>query len=624
MQREPAFNPYDPLLPTDEPSRFFGREDVFAFIQQQLIPDDRKTAMVLIGARGIGKTSVLYQAGTRLGGRILTGYVNVAAIPVADDNYGDLGGVFSAMADAAQSAFDSAGIIPPTLPPPPLEMTGSELRGWFETTYLTVTLSALRENQRLLFLFDNLSEILAFPEKMAFITKLLTFLGEFAERDQRIDLLFVVDTTDEPRLADFPLLADQNRYKRITYLDPVSCEQLTRAPVSAFYQWEAEALEAMLALAGGSPYLLHVLNRLIFERSLTRDHTEPIRLVDVRAILPDAIRDGEKIFQPQWARVTLVEQRVLQALAALTEANGRRLIRPEELSAWLTREIDTPPDETTLNALLRSLEYTEFVRPHASRRYSLSSGLLQQWLVTHAAVAIPSSPVTPVVSPATPPRRRRGWIVLAGLGGAGVIGLMIAGRALIGGGSTSPTLPPTVTLGLNIVATTQAVQATQTELARPTHTPTFTLTATQTRTPTLTVTRSATVTATVTATITPSATFTATPPNSATPLDTATATPSRRPPSATHTLTPTLIVSATLTRTHTGTPTYTLTATLSPTSTLTETTTFSPTPLPTETETPTITPSPTETIPPTITITPSRTTAPLPTARPLPTAIPTR
>ena len=61
MDPQPRVNPYIAGSPVTGTEMFYGREDVFSFIQRNLIGLHRDTPIVLYGQRRTGKTSVLYQ-----------------------------------------------------------------------------------------------------------------------------------------------------------------------------------------------------------------------------------------------------------------------------------------------------------------------------------------------------------------------------------------------------------------------------------------------------------------------------------------------------------------------------------------------------------------------------------
>lgn len=399
MFTDPIANPYDPATPAFDPSRFFGRDAIFAFIRQQLVAERRTRAAAIIGQRGIGKTSLLMQLPVQLDTRTLVAYIDLSRV-----EYGEIGGLLPVMADAARAALETIGVSTYRLPATPEGASGAELETWFADTYLDVTLSALRQNRRLMFVFDETAALFAAIERQAINVNILEFLSALLARDERMTLLFALDTRDEARADEFALLADPMLRQRVSYLDQSEAETLIRRPAAPFYKLHDEAVGAILALCGGFPYLLHVVNRLIFERSAARDHMGAITVGDVQAILPQAIANADVRLRPAWEGAALNEQRALVALSALTEANGGKPIRLDEVRAWLIRETEEPLDETSLAATLRRLEYDEVIRTFASRRYLFATGLQQQWLLIYGDVPDVPPGLPPIVSTNAAPR----------------------------------------------------------------------------------------------------------------------------------------------------------------------------------------------------------------------------
>jgi len=355
----------------------------------------------------------------------------------------------------------------------------------------------------------------------------------------------------------------------------------------------------------------------------------------VRAAPGGALPEADTYLRTSYEDAAPGEQHILVALAALTEESGRRLIRLDELIARLVRDGPTL-DSAALGAALRRLQYDLLIRTHVSDRYSLTSGLFQQWIMLHAANREQAAP--PLASAAPIPARRalgRSAAPFIAVLVLGVLGIIFIGRMVSANGGANVGQTPTLTLVLDLAATDRAVALTATFLALPSLTDTPTSTASVT--PTATATHTATV-------IPPTATLpTATTiPPTANPTDTAisafdaTATPTALLPTATpRAVTSTATTSRTSTRQPSATPSATASrtasATSTPTATSTSTATASLTPTPTATSTPTATvtltetPTPTETPTetPTLTVTSSRTLAPF-NSRDIPTALPIR
>ncbi len=560
---EPNRNPYDPQRPTTDPALFFGREDVFAFIRQRLIAGRRAQAIAIIGQRGMGKTSVLLQSAYQIESRYLIAYIDLA-----DVRFDEVGGLFAAMADSARQALEDAGLSTYRLPPLP-EEPDVDLFKWFSENYLDVTLSALRRNRRLIFLFDETSHLLDAIDRRDIPADIGDTLGQLIAADERMDIIFAVDAEDEPRLEAFAPLSDPLLHKRLGLLDDANAEALIRRPSAPYYEVQSDAVEGILTMAGGHPYLLHVLNGLLWERATSRWPKSAVTLGDVNAVIRQATDEADPILRLTWDHSTPNERRALSALTAMTTANRGMPIRTEDVRLWLLREGDEPLDETALAAALRRLEYREVLRSTANGMYTFTTGLQHQWLVLNGD----AQPISASAASPRPPARRLAIPTVLMLSLAVLLALFLGRLATASVGSNSET--PTVTLDLNIQATQQAVAATQTFLAIPTST--HTSTASWTPTTTFTPTNTPTYTRTATFTMTPTAT---------------------EPPTSTGTITPSFTPS--ITRTPTATRTPTKTATPTRTSTSTPTYTFTPT----LTLTPSITPPATVTRTPPLTITP--------------------
>jgi hypothetical protein len=423
-----------------------------------------------------------------------------------------------------------------------------------------------------------------------------------------LKMLFVLDLADEVRAAQFTPLSDPLLHCRISYLAEADAEALTVQPAAPYYAVNADAAYAIYALTGGSPYALHVVNRLVFAQSAARDHQEPITIGDVQELLPAALADADSIFRAEWEATPLNERRILVALTGLIEENGGHPVPRDDIRVWLTRESEVPLDDTLLGAALRRLEYEDTIRAYPGLGHMFTIPLQQQWLLVHGELP----PVVPIqVVPAAnsgdryPAHRRvRALAVMSAIITLGGLIVLFAGRLASGAaGVNNPVNTPTVTLGVNLEATRNVLDATLTQAAIPTATPTNTNTSTNTDTATSTSTFTATptVTADSTGTLTPPLTATAANSSTATPPLTPTDTPSTIP-TGTSTVTP----SSTPIPSATSTPTWTPSPTNTPTNTPSETSTATPSDTPTNTPSDTPSNTPTATLPVTAQVLPTR------------------
>lgn len=587
-------NPYDPGQPITDPALFFGREEAFAFVRRAIAGGRSPQGAVIIGGRGMGKSSVLFQLAAHVESRYLLAYVDLGSIDLSDG----LQPLYAALTEAARQTIERAeqGFRLPELPDDPK----LDFWNWFAASILERTFSVLRRFRRLVFLLDETERLFAAIDSGALPADFGATLSAVMRADERLTFVFAVDAEEDARLVAFEPLSDPLLHLRLEPLDEAAAEGVIRTPAEPYYEVAPEAVEGILAMAGGHPYLLHLMNGLLWERSAARGHNGPVTLEDVSAILGDALEHADPILRPAWEGSSVTEQVALMALTALTRANHGQPVAFDAIRAWLIRETDDPPDDTALAAALRRLEYRAVLRSPRAGLYAFVCGLHYWWLQPN----MPAETIT--ARPARPSARR---LVLYGVP---LLGLAAAAALLLGqlASANNPSgraSAPTLTLPVDIVATQGAVAATQTFLALPTATltPSFTPTVTPASTATSTPTPSQTPTATDTPT------DTTTP--SDTPTPTGTLTPSQTP---TGTRSPTLTPSQTPTpsHTHTSTATATRTPTATDTATDTATATGPPTATPTASPTPTHTPTPTPT--PTSTPTPTDTPTPTPTTRP--------
>jgi hypothetical protein len=315
-------------------------------------------------------------------------------------------------------------------------------------------------------------------------------------------------------------LNDPTLHIRLSELSREDAERLVQEPVADILRYEEGVVDQILAWAGGQPFLLHSICRLLFRRSEERNHNGPITENDLHAIRDAVLDQADEIFDPLWARASQNERITLQSMAEITRTDPHVYIEFETIYGYLIQS-GYAISKTQLAAALRSLSYEGLVRARQNL-YALPADLIEMWVSANISAAPPDDGERETQEEtARPPAR---WTLLIGLL-AVILIVVILGAAALGGVFSSkngdPNQPvehgsPTATLSLNLEATRQADFLTQTERAQPTATPTRTLTPTATDTPT----------ATATPSDTPEPTSTALPTDTPTPSPTHTPRPS--------------------------------------------------------------------------------------------------
>ncbi|MBN1200526.1 MAG: ATP-binding protein [Anaerolineae bacterium] len=516
-------NPYNPLQPVADPEYFFGREDAFTFFWQHLVGAPHDRALVLIGRRGLGKSSILAQLRHRVDDRY-----RVCVVSLSENDLSSEAALVAALVDDIRGALEQADASTYRLPDwpnaaPAADDTGDQdaetageppdLRAWFRDVYLDVVFAALR-GRHLLLALDDAHLLLNAVDRGTLPGDLLSYLAGVLAVHESLDMVVTLDAAFEDRALSTGLFGDPALHFRLADLLPGEAEQVVREPVRGVYEYAGGVVERILALAGGYPFLLHSVCRLLFRRSEERHHTGVVTTHDLTAAHPAVLEQANDIFAPLWDAATPNERLALAALVHLGGEPGQGMTF-DAIYDWLAEARDAL-NKTKLASALRSLDYNGLIHTDAGGLYSLPSGLVVEWLAAH------------VEQPPAPPRTLNIGRFLPVIGLVVVVLLVgILGAAVFSGvfdtdeDNDRPASidKPTATLSLNVEATRRADAATQTERARPTMTRTPTDTPTATRTPTATFTPTAT--GTPTSTYTPTVTLT--------PSETSTPRPTRSP-----------------------------------------------------------------------------------------------
>lgn len=531
---ESAPNPYNPLEPVENPAWFFGREDAFSFFRQHLAGMPLRHALVLIGRRGLGKSALLRQLQHHLDESYRVCVVDLSLVDLRGEE-----SFFAALVDEIHATLEQAEVSTYRLPDwsEGGEETPINRRAWFRQVYLDVAMTALR-HRHLLIALDDAHLLLDAIAKGTLPADLPDYLAALQAAHDRLDFALALDVSHEDRALAVPLLADPALHFRLAELSPAEAERLVREPVARLYSFDEGLVPRILAMAGGHPFLLTSICRLIFRRSEERHHAGSIMELDLQAIYPAALDQAGDILRPLWRDASQNERLTLVALARIGGQDGGPPVAFDALHAEVN-DLGYEVSKTQLAAALRSLDYKGLVRMDASGHYSFPARLIPRWLYANTDIPAPAPPREVIRAWGRPALVALAAIALVGLIGAAALSGAFGGAD---GDRTPAAVPdaPTATLSLNLEATRRAAFATQTEQARPTETvpPSATPPPTETPEPSATPTRTPSATPSDTPTATVSPTRTSTPRPTATTTRTPSATPSPSPtPSLTRTLT---------------------------------------------------------------------------------------
>ena len=308
-------NPYIAGAPVTEQRMFFGREDIFQWIENSIAGQYADHILVIHGQRRVGKTSVLKQLGNRLPKRY---------IPVFFDLQGRTHTTLDRFLwwlarEIVRVLKQERGI---EIPIPEKDDFTKDLE-YFENRFLPDLQPALAGGTLLLTFdeFDNLEESEA-KEELArpLVDHLRRMMGNAG-----LNFIFSIGSSGrklENMQAAYTEFFKTALYKKISFLSEEQTRGLVTRPVEGVLEYERAAVERIYGIASGHPYFTQLTCHELFARC-QRTEQRRIAKSDVEAVLDDVVERGTVNLKFVWDEAADIEKWSLAALAQLDKPDPR-------------------------------------------------------------------------------------------------------------------------------------------------------------------------------------------------------------------------------------------------------------------------------------------------------------
>lgn len=320
-------NPYIAGNPIKSKEMFFGREDVFEYLDTKLRPELDVT-VVLHGQRRTGKTSILYQIKEgRLGSQFIPVYIDFQAIP--SGSYKEfLHQVAKFMGEALEHWKPESS---------------SPLREFFEIKWRDKTdphlvfgefldnCSDLAGGKSFLILFDefelfvamvkddqaknNLHEDHWTEDGGTLRHKMRGFFRNWMQHRGGFSFIFAGTRALEKIEPFWALLFDSALYRKISRLKKEDALALMKKPVLGLIHYDTEAREEIIRLTRCNPYLLQLMLQNLVDR-VNKKVNYRITLEDVQEIVSDLMVNTPPLFNNLWEDSEDRQKKVLSAVAS--------------------------------------------------------------------------------------------------------------------------------------------------------------------------------------------------------------------------------------------------------------------------------------------------------------------
>jgi outer membrane protein assembly factor BamB len=307
-------NPYATGRPLGPGSPvFFGRDDLFDFVRENLGGLGQENILVLVGQRRMGKTSLLRQLPARLSEEYLPVFLDGQALGIE----GGIAGLLYDVALEIVEALTSQGI---DVELPNLDdLTGRPTHA-FERQFLPQVVQAL-DGRVLLLLFDEFEELEMRVRGGDLSPTVFPYLRHLMQHSRNLAFLFAGTHRLEDLSADYwSILFNIALYRRVGTLDAGAARRLIVEPVEGWgLVYDDLAVDKMLRVTGGHPYFLQLLCYALVNLH-NRERRNYLTIEDVNRTLAEIVGLGEAHLTFLWGELSPQEQTVLLALAQLLSA----------------------------------------------------------------------------------------------------------------------------------------------------------------------------------------------------------------------------------------------------------------------------------------------------------------
>jgi len=394
-------NPYvvgKPLTAASE-SLYVGREDVFRWIEENLIGKTQPHTLILYGQRRMGKTSTLYQLVGGHRGKNIREYPGYPIYPVYIDLQRLAGcetaEFFDRLSHDISRNLHRRGI--EVSPPASWSINGTLFRDFDD--YLDKVEDKLPENGLLVLIMDELEQLQVSIERGQLSQDILSYLRSLMQHRTRVT--FILVGTNQLVEDYWSIIFHVGISREIVSLTRDETERLIREPVAPMIQYDDLAVERIWLAARGHPYFSQLIcHRLISATNLTNNRSKLISIADVRETFDRILEEDDSHLLHLWNECSREEQLVLASLSGSAELGEEAILRPE--IAQRLRHVDFADE--VLNQALKSLEQRRLITRQAVERemqtrlprpggwqptliskdyaYAVSFDLLRSWIVS--------------------------------------------------------------------------------------------------------------------------------------------------------------------------------------------------------------------------------------------------
>ena len=356
-------NPFIAGAPVLETSMFFGREEVFKWIENSLAGKYVNHILVLHGQRRVGKTTVLKQIPNFFPSEYiqiffdLQGRTNTTLDRFLWWMGSEIVRTLNKRKAAGLSRPDRNSFVDPNT---------------FITDFIPIIQNSL-DGSTLLLTFDEF-DTLTRPDIQEHLSQpLIAFLRRLFDIES-LNFIFSIGSSGnklENMQASYTDFFKTALYRKVSFLTEKDCYDLITKPVEDVIAYQPDAIDRIIEITSGHPYFTQLTCHELFSLC-QKNETWEITVDDVNSILDDVIERGTVNLKFVWDEASDLEKWTLASLAQMEGASLKKI--SQELTSQSVRFT-----EPNLNSALLHLRDKDVL----TRDNHFIIFLMKKWLQTN-------------------------------------------------------------------------------------------------------------------------------------------------------------------------------------------------------------------------------------------------
>ncbi len=352
---------------------FYGRQDVFDWMKENISGTYQQNILILQGERRMGKTSILYQLLNRppTPQHICVFFSLELAITTT------MGDLLYDMAIATYEKMTELGLDLPE--PAKEEFLRSAQRS---SRQFFGSVEGVLGDRRLLIMIDEIDILIAKVEEGVLSHDVFNFMRGLMQHSDKIAFIVTGAYKTREMLKDNKsIFFNIARPYEISYLTENEAEALIVEPLAEYLNYDDMVVAKIIRVTACHPYFIqYICDSLV--KLARRMRKNWVYLPDIDVVLQEVIQDNTGVLQNSvYAPLRKPEQKVLAGLANVTD--DRTILVPPAVVAQVLDKHGLDIPKSQLLDALRSLRERDLVverRMGQSLQYGFKMDLIRMWL----------------------------------------------------------------------------------------------------------------------------------------------------------------------------------------------------------------------------------------------------